>query len=134
MDMPIMGDIGPRGGPWNVRKVLKKHYGPDDLVSVQSQTDYSDNDLPEIRYWDWIQEKLLESMEAMGSMPAVTWTLTDEMVDLQVQDNERTGNLWMELDYVDGSLYAEDTVVNIPPKPQTRNKPKTYKRKNRFNF
>jgi hypothetical protein len=46
-----------------------------------------------------------------------------------VQDNKRTGNLWMELDYVDGSLYTEDTVVNIPPKPQTRSKPKTYKRK-----
>jgi hypothetical protein len=85
MDMPIMGDIGPPGGPWNVRKVLKKHYGPDDLVSVQSQTDYSDNDLPEIRYWDWIQEKLLESMEAMGSMPAVTWTLTDEAYQTHYQ-------------------------------------------------
>jgi hypothetical protein len=128
MDMPIMGDIGPPGGPWNVRKVLKKHYGPDDLVSVQSQTNYSDNDLEEIRYRDWVQDRLFESMDPIGSLPAVTWTLTHEMVDLQVQDNKRTGNLWMELDYVDGSLYAEDTVVNIPPKTHTRAKPKTYKR------
>jgi hypothetical protein len=129
MDMPIMGDIGPLGGPWNVRKVIKKRYGPNDLVSVQSQTDISDNDLEELRYRDWVQEKLFESMDAMGSMPAVTWTLTHEMVDLQVLDNKRSGNLWMEVDYVDGSLYAEDTVVNLPPQPQTRSKPKAYKRK-----
>ena len=123
-----MDDIGPPGGPWNVWKVKKKHYGPNDLVSVESQTDISDNDVMELRYRDWVQDRLFESMDAVGSMPAVTWTLTNEMVDLQVQDNKRTGNLWMELDYVDGSLYAEDTVVNIPPKTHTRAKPKTYKR------
>ena len=71
MDMPIMGDIGPRGGPWNVRKVIKKRYGPHDLVSVQSQIDSSDNDLEDLRYRDGVQEKLFESMDARGSMPAV---------------------------------------------------------------
>jgi hypothetical protein len=88
-----MDDIGPPGGPWNVRKVKKKHYGPNDLVSVESQTDISDNDLMELRYRDYVQARLFESMDAVGSMPAVTWTLTHEMVDLQVLENKRSGNL-----------------------------------------
>ena len=109
----------------------KKHYGPNDLVSVESQTDASDNDLCELEYRAYVQARLEESMEAVGSMPAVKWALTHEMIDLQVLENKKSGNLWMAEDYVDGSLYVDDTLVTLPPQPQTRSKPKVYKRKNK---
>jgi hypothetical protein len=124
-----LDDCGPSCGPWNVRKVRKKHYGPNDLVSVESQTDASDNDLIELRYRDYVQARLFESMDAVGSMPAVTWALTHEMIDLQVLENKKSGNLWMAEDYVDGSLYGDNTLVTPPPQPHTRGKPKIYKRK-----
>jgi hypothetical protein len=56
-------------------------------------------------------------------MPAVKWALTHEMIDLQVLDNKKSGNLWMAEDYVD------DTLVTPLPQPQTRAKSKVYKRK-----
>jgi hypothetical protein len=122
LEVPILADCGQYCGQ-NVRKVRKKNYGPNDLVSVESQTDASDNDLCELHYRDYVQARLFESMEAVGSMPAVKWALTHEMIDLQVLDNKKSGNLWMAEDYVD------DTLVTPLPQPQTRAKSKVYKRK-----
>jgi hypothetical protein len=54
----------------NIRKVIRKTYGPNDLVSVESQTD--------------------ETVATVGSQTE----MTDEMVDLQFMDD----NLWMTVD------------------------------------
>jgi hypothetical protein len=101
----------------NIRKVKKKAYGPNDLVLVESQTDASDNDLAEVEYRAYVQSRINETMATVGSQT----DLTDEMVDLQVMDD----NLWMTVD---------DTFVPplaLWPQPQTRAKPKVYKRKNK---
>ena len=101
----------------NIRRVRKKTYGPNDLVSVESQTDASDNDLCEVEYRAYVQSRTDETVATVGSQT----DLTDEMVNLQFMDD----NLWMT---VDDSIVP---TLALWPQPKPRAKPKVYKRKNK---